>query len=70
MKALLETRMLGGQPPDSFQVHLGRELIDGHVIVYCMEPLDELYASEGWTEVFQPDVIKIASYEGHPCPCP
>ena len=28
MKALLETRMLGGEPPDSFQVHLGRELTD------------------------------------------
>lgn len=70
MKALLETRMLGGQPPDSFQVHLGRELIDGHVIAGRMEPLDELYASEGWTEVFQPDVIEIASYEGHPWSVP
>jgi len=70
MKALLETRMLGGQPPDSFQVHLGRELIDGHVIAGRMEPLDELYASEGWNEVFQPDVITIASYEGHPWSVP
>src|SRR5690606_11856326 len=32
MKALLETRMMGGDPPESFQVHLGRELIDSHVI--------------------------------------
>ena len=32
MKALLETRMMGGEPPDSFQVHLGRELIDSHVM--------------------------------------
>ena len=39
MKALLETRMMGGEPPDSFQVHLGRELIDSHVIADRMEPL-------------------------------
>src|SRR5262245_48390153 len=26
MKALLQTRMMGGDPPDSFQVHLGGEL--------------------------------------------
>src|SRR5438270_13705490 len=31
MKAVLQTRMLAGQPPDSFQVHLGHELIDSHV---------------------------------------
>jgi len=70
MKALLETRMLGNQPPDSFQVHLGRELIDSHVIAGRMEPLDDLYASEGWNDVFQKDVIKIASYEGHPYSVP
>src|SRR5690606_13916671 len=38
MKALLETRMMGGDPPESFQVHLGRELIDSHVIAGRMEP--------------------------------
>src|SRR4030042_4631562 len=27
-KAVLKTRMLGGDPPDSFQVHMGHELID------------------------------------------
>jgi glucose/mannose transport system substrate-binding protein len=26
-KAVLKTRMLGGEPPDSFQVHAGQELI-------------------------------------------
>jgi glucose/mannose transport system substrate-binding protein len=70
MKALLETRMQGGQPPDSFQVHLGRELIDSHVIADRMEPLDDLYASEGWNEVFPKDLIDIASYDGHPWSVP
>lgn len=70
MKALLETRMQGGQPPDSFQVHLGRELIDSHVIPGRMEELDFLYESEGWNDVFPKDLIDIASYDGHPWSVP
>jgi glucose/mannose transport system substrate-binding protein len=70
MKALLETRMLGGQPPESFQVHLGRELIDSHVIADRMEPLDDLYASEGWNDVFPKDLLDVASYDGHPWSVP
>ena len=30
MKAVLATRMNAGNPPDSFQVHLGKELTDGY----------------------------------------
>lgn len=70
MKALLETRMLGGEPPDSFQVHLGRELIDSHVIAGRMEPLDWFYEEEGLYDIFPPDVIEIASYEGKPYSVP
>ena len=70
MKALLETRMMGGEPPDSFQVHLGRELIDSHVIADRMEPLDFLYEEAGLYEKFPQDLIDIASYEGHPYSVP
>lgn len=70
MKALLETRMMGGQPPDSFQVHLGRELIDSHVIPGRMEALDWLYEEEGFNEVFPQDLIDIASYDGKPWSVP
>lgn len=70
MKALLETRMMGGQPPDSFQVHLGRELIDSHVIPGRMEPLDWLYEEEGLNEVFPQELIDIASYDGKPWSVP
>ncbi len=70
MKALLETRMRGGEPPDSFQVHLGRELIDSHVIADRMEPLDFLFEEEGLNDVFPQDLIDIASYEGHPYSVP
>jgi glucose/mannose transport system substrate-binding protein len=70
MKALLETRMMGGEPPDSFQVHLGRELIDSHVVADRMEPLDALYEEEGFYDVFPEGLIDIASYEGHPYSVP
>ncbi|HWQ11530.1 MAG TPA: extracellular solute-binding protein, partial [Roseiflexaceae bacterium] len=69
-KAVLKTRMLGGDPPDSFQVHLGRELIDSHVIPGRMEPLDELYASEGWTNSFPKQLIDIAGLDGKPYSVP
>ncbi|MHB1317110.1 MAG: ABC transporter substrate-binding protein [Anaerolineae bacterium] len=70
MKALLETRMLGGEPPDSFQVHLGHELTDSHVIADRMEPLGWLYEEEGWYDVMPEDVVAIASYEGEPYSVP
>ncbi len=70
MKVLLETRLMGGEPPESFQVHLGRELIDSHVIAGRMEPLDFLYEEAGFNEVFPQALIDIASYEGKPWSVP
>lgn len=64
-KAVLKTRMLGGDPPDSFQVHMGHELIDTWVTTGYMEPLDDLYQSEGWTTVFPKGVLDIVSSGGH-----
>jgi len=70
MKALLETRMMGGDPPESFQVHLGRELVDSHVIAGRMEPLDDLYEEEGWADVFPADLMNVIMYDGHPWSVP
>lgn len=70
MKALLETRMIGGDPPESFQVHLGRELIDSHVVADRMEPLDDLFAEEGWADVFPADLMNVILYDGHPWSVP
>lgn len=64
-KAVLKTRMLGNDPPDSFQVHMGHELIDTWVTTGYMEPLDDLYKSEGWDKVFPQGVLDIVSYDGH-----
>jgi glucose/mannose transport system substrate-binding protein len=69
-KAVLKTRMLGGDPPDSFQVHLGRELIDTHVVADRMESLAEFYKSEGLNEAFPQGVIDLASDKGSPYSVP
>ncbi len=70
MKAVLQTRMLANNPPDSFQVHLGKELIDGHVKAGRMEPIDDIYKSEGFDKAFPKDLLDIASYDGHPWSVP
>lgn len=63
-KAVLKTRMLGGTPPDSFQVHAGQELIGTWVVANRMEDLTPLFKSEGWTKVFPKDLINLISSKG------
>src|SRR5213079_3207725 len=65
MKAVLQTRLLAGQPPDSFQVHLGHELTDSSVKAGEMEPIDFLYQSEGWNSTIPQGVLDISSSDGH-----
>jgi len=60
-KAVFKTRMLGGDPPDTFQVHAGHELIDTWVIPGYMQPLTDIYKSEGWTESMPQGVLDIVS---------
>src|SRR5258706_1039674 len=69
-KAVLKTRMLGGDPPDSFQVHMGHELIDTWVTTGYMEALDDVYAQYGFNDAFAPGVLKIVSMDGHPYSVP
>lgn len=70
MKAQLQTRMMGGNPPDSFQVHLGGELSDPYVVNGLMEPLDFLYADQGYDKAFPKNLIDIATFKGHPYSVP
>lgn len=60
-KAVLKTRMQGGDPPDSFQVHMGHELTDGYVAAQQVEPLNDLYKSEGFETAFPKGVLEIVS---------
>ncbi len=58
-RAVLKTRMLGGDPPDSFQVHAGQELIGTWVVADRMVDLTPLYQEEGWFKVFPKELIKL-----------
>jgi glucose/mannose transport system substrate-binding protein len=63
-RAVLKTRMLGGDAPDSFQVHAGQELTGTWVVSGRMQDLTDLFNEEGWLEAFPPAVIEQISYEG------
>lgn len=63
-KAVLETRMRGGNPPDSFQVHAGHELIDSWVVAGKMEPVTFVFRDHGWLKDFPQDLIDIISWRG------
>jgi glucose/mannose transport system substrate-binding protein len=69
-RQVLTTRMLGNDPPGSFQVHMGHELTDTWVTANYMEPLDSLFTQQGWNSVFPKGVLDIVSYQGKPYSVP
>lgn len=62
-RAVLKTRMLGGDPPDSFQVHAGQELIGTWVAAQRMEDITFLFDEEGFFDAFPPGLIDLISTE-------
>jgi len=50
-KAVLQTRLQGNNPPDSWQAHPGAELQGLYVDSGYVTPITDLYASEGWDKV-------------------
>jgi glucose/mannose transport system substrate-binding protein len=63
-KAVLKNRMLGGDPPDSFQVHGGQELIDTWVVPGKMEPITDLWEDEGWKDVYPKQLVDLVTRDG------
>ena len=63
-QAVLQTRLQGTNPPDSWQTHVGRELIDQYVTAGFCEPITDLYESEGWNDVMPADLIAQATEDG------
>lgn len=64
-KGVLKTRLIGGTPPDTFQLHAGLE-VEGYSPETYLAPLDDLYASEGWEKAFPADLVALLkSYKGH-----
>lgn len=63
-QAVLQTRLQGNQPPDSWQTHPGRELIDRYVVPGYCEPISDLYDSEGWSDVIPEGLVNQSTWEG------
>lgn len=63
-KAVLKTRMLGGDPPGTFQVHGGSELIETWVDAGLMAPITNLFALEGWKSAFPEQLVDMVSKDG------
>ncbi|MFC0523337.1 ABC transporter substrate-binding protein [Pontibacillus salicampi] len=64
-KAVLANRMQGGEPPSTFQVHGGDELLAGWVAADKMEPINDLYEENNWQDVFPQDLIDMVSKDGN-----
>jgi glucose/mannose transport system substrate-binding protein len=60
-RAVLTTRMLGGDPPDTFQVHAGQELNAVWVAAGLMQPLNDLYEANGWMDQFPQGLLDLIS---------
>lgn len=58
-RAVLTTRMLGGDPPDTFQVHAGQELNALWVAAGLMQPLNDIYAANGWMDQFPQGLLDL-----------
>jgi len=63
-KGILKTRLIGGDPPDTFQLHAGLE-VEGYSPEQYLQPLDDLYAAEGLEEVFPADLLTLLKYKDH-----
>ena len=50
-RGVLQTRLAGGTPPDTWQVHPGFELIGQYVESDFVAPLTDLYKANGWFDV-------------------
>jgi glucose/mannose transport system substrate-binding protein len=64
-RAVLATRLQAGDPPDSWQGHAGQELIGTYVAGKQIEPLNDLYKSEGWLDVMPETLIPLISQDGN-----
>ena len=56
-RPVLQTRLAGGNPPDTWQSHPGWELLDQYVEPGYCEPITELYKSDDWDKAFPKELV-------------
>jgi glucose/mannose transport system substrate-binding protein len=54
---VLQTRLAGGNPPDTWQSHPGHELLGRYVDPGYCEPITDLYKSDGWDNAFPKELV-------------
>ncbi|MCG3212326.1 MAG: hypothetical protein FOGNACKC_05974 [Anaerolineae bacterium] len=63
-RAVLQTRLAGGDPPDTWQVHPGFELLGQYVEPDFVAPVTDLYNEEGWFDVMPKALTDMMSKDG------
>ena len=63
-RAVLQTRLAGGDPPDTWQVHPGYELLGQYVASGYVDPITDLYKSEGWDKVMPAGLVEQMTQDG------
>jgi glucose/mannose transport system substrate-binding protein len=56
-RPVLQTRLAGGNPPDTWQTHPGLELLGQYVEPGYCEPITDLYKSNGWDTAFPKELV-------------
>jgi glucose/mannose transport system substrate-binding protein len=56
-RPVLQTRLAGGNPPDTWQTHPGFELIGQYVDPGYCEPVTDLYKTDGWDTAFPKELV-------------
>lgn len=65
-RAVLQTRLGGGDPPDTWQAHHGAEIIGQYAEPGFTTGLDSLYTEEGWYDLVPPGLVEALSFNGEP----
>ncbi|MDQ4044155.1 MAG: extracellular solute-binding protein, partial [Chloroflexota bacterium] len=60
----LQTRLNGGDPPDSWQTHPGEELFSLYVDPGYCDPVTDLWDENGWNDVYPQGIINQLERDG------
>jgi len=63
-KAVLAQRLSAHNPPDSFQGHAGKELLD-YIKAGQVQPIDSIYKKYGLKKVMPASLLSQITYKGH-----
>src|SRR5215475_4773768 len=63
-RPVLQTRLAGGNPPDTWQIHPGWELLGQYVEPGYCEEITDLYKSDGWDKAFPKGLVDILTKDG------